>query len=74
MKNKATSVSFFLCLFLLAWSATAIAQIDQKQLKKHIYFLASDKMKGRGTGSKEVRKAADYVEKHFKKIRPQAAR
>ncbi|QBQ42372.1 M20/M25/M40 family metallo-hydrolase [Sphingobacterium psychroaquaticum] len=73
MKNKATSVSFFLCLFLLAWSATAIAQIDQKQLKKHIYFLASDKMKGRGTGSKEVRKAADYVEKHFKKygLKPQ---
>lgn len=38
------------------------------QLRKHITFLASDKMKGRGTGSKENEKAAKYVVKQFKKF------
>ena len=42
-------------------------QIEVSNLKKHIYYLADDKMQGRGTGSKEVFKAADYIEKEFKK-------
>lgn len=43
-------------------------EIQIKNLKKHIEFLASDKMKGRATGSKELAKAANYIEKHFKKL------
>lgn len=38
-----------------------------ENIRKHISFLASDKMKGRGTGSKENEKAAKYVAKQFKK-------
>jgi len=41
-------------------------EIETKNLKKHVYFLASDKMKGRGTGSKQNLKAAKYIEKKFK--------
>jgi hypothetical protein len=37
-------------------------------ISKHITYLASDKMKGRGTGSKENDKAAKYVVKQFKKL------
>ncbi len=37
-------------------------------LKKHIEFLASDKLEGRGTGSKGELKAAKYIAKQFKKI------
>lgn len=61
MKNK-------LFAALLLCSATAYAQMpDPKRITKHIAFLASDKMKGRGTGSPENAKAAAYVAKQFKK-------
>lgn len=53
--------------FLLSPLQSVFAQIDQQNLKKHIYYLADDNMKGRGTGSKEVKKAAKYIEKYFKK-------
>src|SRR5690606_34407753 len=59
--------------FLVVWfvvgsflSLSSYAQIQESNLKKHIEYLASDKMKGRQTGSKEVEKAAQYIEKHFK--------
>ncbi|MGR3808931.1 M20/M25/M40 family metallo-hydrolase [Jiulongibacter sp. NS-SX5] len=44
---------------------TSTAQ-EVETLKDHVYFLADDAMKGRGTGSKEVKKAAKYIKKHFK--------
>jgi len=57
---------YFLLIFLLIFSA-AKAQVSEKKLKKHISYLAADKMKGRQTGSKEVEKAAEYIERQFKK-------
>lgn len=36
-------------------------------LKKHISYLASDILKGRGTSSEEEKKAADYIASEFKK-------
>lgn len=56
----------FLFLVLFVYRPS-VAQINQDNLKKHIFYLADDKMKGRGTGSKQVRKAANYIEKEFKK-------
>ncbi len=48
---------------------TAFAQnISEKNLHKHISYLASDKLKGRGTGTEEEQKAAKYIAKQFKKI------
>ncbi len=40
-------------------------------IKNTVQYLASDKMKGRGTGSKENTKAAKYVAKQFKKYKLQ---
>jgi hypothetical protein len=37
-------------------------------VKKHIDFLASDKLEGRGTGTEGGKAAAKYIEKQFKKI------
>ena len=37
-------------------------------VKKHIGFLASDKLEGRGTGTEGGKAAAEYIEKQFKKI------
>ena len=57
--------SSLVSLLFIAFSFCAQAQIDQGLLKKHIYYLSADRMKGRGTGSKEAEKAAKYITKHF---------
>jgi metal-dependent amidase/aminoacylase/carboxypeptidase family protein len=54
--------------FLLAQTALVGQNISEKNLRKHISFLASDRLKGRGTGSAEERKAAEYLAKQFRKI------
>jgi Zn-dependent M28 family amino/carboxypeptidase len=59
---------FTALLFLLSFKLSA-QEIDINRLKKHIYFLADDKMKGRATGSKELAKSAKYIEKEFKKYK-----
>ena len=69
-KNMPSMKSFFLlgAAFFLALSSLFSQNIDEKKLRKHVTFLASDKLKGRGTGSPEERKAAEYLAKQFKKI------
>ncbi|MCX8079798.1 MAG: M28 family peptidase [Bacteroidia bacterium] len=37
------------------------------ELRKHIEYLASDDLKGRGTGTEEEKKAAEYIASYFKK-------
>ena len=47
---------------------TASEKFSEQNLRDHVEWLASDKRKGRGTGSKEERKSAAYLAKQFKKI------
>ncbi|NGM74724.1 M20/M25/M40 family metallo-hydrolase [Sphingobacterium sp. SGL-16] len=61
---------FILLLVLLSAKLTA-QEIEISRLKKHIFYLADDKMKGRATGSKELAKAANYIENEFKKYKLQ---
>lgn len=42
--------------------------ITVQELKTNISYLASDSLKGRMTGSPEIKKAADYIANEFKKI------
>ena len=62
----------FFIFFISFFSKNATAQnrdiIQTDNLKKHIEFLASDKLEGRGTGTKGELKAAKYIAKQFKKI------
>lgn len=59
---------FFLLWMLCSGSLTAAAQhADEQLIRTHIEQLASDDMKGRGTGSRELRKAARYIVGQFKK-------
>lgn len=60
-------MSKFLCFGLLFIVSLSLKAQEIEQLKKHVYFLASDAMKGRGTGSKQADKAAKYVKLAFKK-------
>ncbi|WP_333853657.1 M20/M25/M40 family metallo-hydrolase [Epilithonimonas sp.] len=43
-------------------------QVDEDNLKKHIYYLASDELQGRLTGSEGETKAAKYLSAEFKKL------
>ena len=65
-------------LFAAALSLTQIAgpslateqnlHFSSQEFLEPIKFLASDKLKGRGDGSKELDEAAQYIEKRFKKF------
>jgi hypothetical protein len=63
---------FALVLFLLTSAAFAQSADLEKNLRKHIEYLASDKLEGRRTGEKGATDAAKYVEAQFKnfKLRP----
>lgn len=41
---------------------------DIKKIEKHIRFLASDELRGRGTGTEDEIKAAKYISDQFKEI------
>ena len=43
-------------------------KLNASRILIHINYLSSDKMKGRGTGSKENAKAAKYIIKQYKKL------
>jgi len=60
------SGSLFIYLLLFSFCLSA-QQISEPNLKKHIKYLASDKLKGRGTGSQEELTAANYISQSFKK-------
>lgn len=60
---------FILAAALFFLSQAAFSQeISEKNIRKHVTFLASDKLKGRGTGTPQELKAAAYIAKQFKKI------
>ena len=69
--NRKLCIFIFSCL-LVAGNAypqknieKGLAQITPELVKKYVYFLASDSMKGRNTPSAELDKAADYLAKEF---------
>jgi hypothetical protein len=64
MMMKKLNISLF--LFLL-WGTILNAQnFSQALLKKHISFLASDALEGRGTGTKGAEVAAEYIFQELK--------
>ena len=59
----------FLFLFLNTFLLTPkLLGQTTKSIKKHIEYLASDKLEGRGTGTEGGIKAAQYLVKQFQKI------
>src|SRR5215510_4791557 len=55
-------------LLLLAWAplAAKTQPIPPEALMKHVRFLASDELAGRGNGTKGLETAADYIAEQFK--------
>lgn len=52
-------------LFAQSDQELAAASVNQQIIKSHIGFLASDEMRGRDTGSKELKIAAQYLMSRF---------
>lgn len=61
--------SFIAACILFSTAFSLSAQTEIKNIKKHINFLASDKLKGRGTSSEGEAKAAQYIADYFKKLK-----
>ena len=53
-------------------ASTLVSQVLEKNLKDHVYYLASDELEGRGANSSGFDKAVDYSIKLFKqsKLKP----
>ena len=58
----------FTFLFYLLFHVSFGQQINSANLKKHIRYLADDKLKGRGTGTQEELTAANYIRTNFSKL------
>ncbi len=54
-------------LLLAHLSLLAQATISEQRLRRDVTYLASDKLKGRGTATPEEQKAARYIARQFKK-------
>jgi Zn-dependent M28 family amino/carboxypeptidase len=70
-KNLIKNLKMFkkFALILLIVSPFINSQIISEELvKKHLYTLSSDLMEGRKAGTKGIEKAAQYIEKEFKRI------
>ncbi len=65
MRLKST---LFLGAFLISSVSLKSQNMAVKSLKEDISFLASDKLKGRGTSSPEELMAAEYIAQKFKKL------
>lgn len=61
-------ISLIIVLTMAIGSLTYSQSINLKKLKKHISYLASDELKGRGTSTEDEIKAADYISAEFKEI------
>jgi hypothetical protein len=61
MKQSIVLLFIFFSIYSFGQSIT----ISPKNVEKHISYLASDELKGRGTGTKDEQKAAQYIATFF---------
>jgi aminopeptidase YwaD len=54
------------CLAMLV--ASPAQSRDSESFMEHLRYLASDELKGRGNGSEELERAAEYIAGHFRKV------
>ncbi|MEP7213862.1 MAG: M20/M25/M40 family metallo-hydrolase [Acidobacteriota bacterium] len=76
MKTRFAAI-FYVLLLALSVTAqrtqTAPAEALDKNLRKHIEYLASDKLEGRRTGEPGASRAMEYIANQFKALKLQAA-
>lgn len=67
--NMIMKKNILLSCLILAGYLTEAQEISASRIKTDISFLASDKLKGRGTSSNEELIAANYIAKEFQKLK-----
>ncbi len=65
---KIRTRGLFTGLILTAVALAATATIDPNLYLNEIKFLASPELRGRGTGSPELERAAGYLERHYREL------
>ncbi|MEW6702266.1 MAG: M28 family peptidase, partial [Bacteroidota bacterium] len=65
MKRVSILLIILLALSVQAQNKIHNAEITSDEIKATVFYLASDEMKGRFTGSPEERKAGDYIRNEF---------
>lgn len=66
-RKNIQTLLLFGALLLTHLSLLAQATISEQRLRRDVTYLASDKLKGRGTATPEEQKAARYIARQFKK-------
>jgi hypothetical protein len=56
-----------ICIITVSFSSVHAQEFSAKKIKKHVKYLASDKLEGRGTGTLGEQKSAAYLIKQFEK-------
>ena len=56
------------CIVLAALCAPVFSQTRQERLAGHVYYFASDSLKGRAAGSEDAAKAAAYIVKEYESM------
>ncbi len=69
MNRKHRVLALFVLLAVSAglWAAQQQTAVAPERIKTHVEYLASPAMKGRGTGTPELNKAAKYIADQFKR-------
>ena len=55
-------------LITLLFCGSIFAQTQKERLTHHVYYLASDSLRGRAAGSEDAAKAAAYIANQFEEI------
>ena len=63
------SLTLFFAILIFSFYTVSAQEISVSQLKKHIKFLASDKLKGRGTGTQDELTAANYIRTNYSNLK-----
>ena len=66
MKNN--KLFIYIVLLLLLGHMAKAQSTQQDRLEKHVYFLASDSLRGRNAGSEDAAKAAKYIIQQFEEM------
>ena len=61
-------IAVCLSAVLLYAAAPPKGELDAQHFLDHVKFLSSEKLKGRGTGTPELQKAADYIAAQFRSL------
>ena len=59
------TILFLFAILACSWVS---AQTQQERLTRHVYYLASDSLRGRAAGSEDAAKAAAYIVNQFEEM------